>query len=186
MSVAAHNRIQRFFPGVAEGRMPDVVNERKRLDEVDVQAKLGGDSARNLRYLERVREAIAKMIGIAAGKNLSFGFKAAKGAGVNDAVAVALEIVAIRMGRLGKTASAGLFHAHRIVGEHEGSLAEASAIGLPLSVRRSIDEQRTVPCDQVAVQGSTRSTPQSRKSATLRVAIVAPNSCAMAAICASA
>ena len=48
------------------------------------------------------------------------------------------------------------------------------------------EQQCTVPRDQVTFQGSTRSTPQSRKSATLRVANIALRTWAMAAICASA
>ena len=42
-------------------------------------------------------QAIAEVVGEAAGENLGLGFEPAKGAGMNDAVAVALEIVAIRM-----------------------------------------------------------------------------------------
>jgi hypothetical protein len=42
---------------------------------------------------------------------------------MDDAIAVALEIVAIGMWRLRKAASAGVFNAYRVVGEHEESLA---------------------------------------------------------------
>ncbi len=42
---------------------------------------------------------------------------------MDDAIAVALKVVAVRMRRLGMAASAGVFDAHRIVGEHEKSLA---------------------------------------------------------------
>ena len=65
------------------------------------------------------------MIGIAAGKNLGFRLQSAEGAGVDDAVAVALEVVTIGMLRLGVAASAGMFHAYRVLGEHEASLAES-------------------------------------------------------------
>jgi hypothetical protein len=37
---------------------------------------------------------------------------------VNDAIAITLKIVAVRMRRLGETASAGLLHPHGVVGEH--------------------------------------------------------------------
>jgi hypothetical protein len=33
-----------------------------------------------------------------------------------------LKVIAIRMRRFGMAASAGLFHAHRIIGQHEKSL----------------------------------------------------------------
>ena len=41
---------------------------------------------------ERVRQAVAKMVGIARGEDLGFGFQAAKSARVNDAVAVTRDI----------------------------------------------------------------------------------------------
>ena len=40
-------------------------------------------------------QPIAKVIGVAASENLSFRFEAAEGAGVNDAVAVTLKVVAV-------------------------------------------------------------------------------------------
>jgi hypothetical protein len=42
---------------------------------------------------------------------------------MDDTIAVALKVVAVRMRRLGIAASAGVFYAHRVVGEHEQSLA---------------------------------------------------------------
>jgi hypothetical protein len=60
---------------------------------------------------------------------LGFGFEAAEGAGVDDTVAVALEIIAVRMRRLRKTASARLLCMHGVAGEHGESLAEALVLG---------------------------------------------------------
>jgi hypothetical protein len=45
------------------------------------------------------------VIGISSGEDLGLGFKTAKGARVNDAVAVALKIVAIAVRRLGMAPS---------------------------------------------------------------------------------
>jgi hypothetical protein len=42
---------------------------------------------------------------------------------MDDTITVALKVVAVRMRRLGMAASAGVFYAHRIVGEHGESLA---------------------------------------------------------------
>jgi hypothetical protein len=71
------------------------------------------------------------MIGVSAGKNLSLSFQPPKSAGMNHPVAVALKVVTIRMRWLGMTASARIFNAHRIVGEHEESLtAFTEASGL--------------------------------------------------------
>ena len=48
--------IERFFPDVAERRVPEVVTEADRLGQVLVQAQRPGDGARHLGDLERVRE----------------------------------------------------------------------------------------------------------------------------------
>ena len=63
------------------------------------------------------------MVGVAARENLCLGFQSAKSAGVDYAVAIALKIIAIRMAGFEKTAPAGLFHSHRVFGEHAVSLA---------------------------------------------------------------
>ena len=105
--------------------MSDIVHQRQSLDQIDIQPKLRRNGARDLRDFHRVGQAVAKMVGITAGEDLGFGFQPAKRPRVDDSVAVALKIVAVGMGRLGKTASAGLFHPHRVVGEHGRSLAEA-------------------------------------------------------------
>ena len=68
-----------------------------------------GDGARDLRDFDGVGESVAEMVGVAAGENLGLIFEAAEGAGVDDAVAVALEVVAVGMRRFREAASAGLF-----------------------------------------------------------------------------
>jgi hypothetical protein len=70
-----------------------------------------------LRYLEGVGQAVAEVVGVAASENLSLGFQAAESAGMNDAIAVALEVVAVGMLRLRMTASAGVFRANGVGGE---------------------------------------------------------------------
>src|SRR5260370_1817659 len=60
-----------------------------------------------------MRQAIAEMVGIAGGENLRLGFQTAKGAGMNDAVAVTRVNTAVGMGRLGITPATGVFRAHR-------------------------------------------------------------------------
>jgi isopropylmalate/homocitrate/citramalate synthase len=65
-----------------------------------------------------VGEAVAEVVGIAAGENLRLIFETAKGAGVDDAVAVALEVVAVGMRWFREAASAGMFHLHRVAGQH--------------------------------------------------------------------
>src|SRR2546429_8245814 len=59
-----------------------------------------------------MRQPIAKMVRVAGGENLGLGFEAAKGARMDDTVAVPRISAAVRMVRLGKTPSAGFFCAH--------------------------------------------------------------------------
>ena len=71
-----------------------------------------------------MREAIAKMIGMPKCEDLRFVFEPAESARMNNAVPVALEIIAVGMRRLGVAAPAGLFHAYREVSEHVGRIAK--------------------------------------------------------------
>jgi hypothetical protein len=71
-----------------------------------------------------VREAIAEVVGVAAGEDLRLGFQTTEGAGVDDAIPVALEIIAVGMLGLGEAASAGLRDLHRVRREHVRSLAK--------------------------------------------------------------
>lgn len=116
VAVFAHAQVEQFFAGVAEGRVTDIVNQREGFGEIGIEFQSAGDGASNLRDFERVGEAIAKMIGVARGENLRFGFQAAEGAGVNYAVAVAGVIFAIRMLRLRVAAAARALHIHRVGG----------------------------------------------------------------------
>jgi hypothetical protein len=102
--------------------MAEVVHERERLREINVQIKRSRDGTRDLGHLNRVGEPVPEMIGIAAGENLGFVFESPEGAGVDDAVAVALIIVAIRMRGFRETASAGMFYLYRVAGQHGPSL----------------------------------------------------------------
>jgi len=122
--VTPHGRIQRFLPGVSERRMADIVNEREGLCEIDIEIERSGNRARDLRDFKRVGQSVAKMIGVAPGEDLSFGFQTPKGARVDNPITVSLKIVAVEMRWLGVAASARLLDMHRVTGEHEESLAE--------------------------------------------------------------
>src|SRR6185503_6545891 len=91
-------------------RVPDVVHESKSFHQINVQAKLGGNGTRNLRDFQSVRKPVAKMVGVAPGKNLRLRFQAAKRPRMNDAVAVTLKVVAIRMRGLRIAAAARVLH----------------------------------------------------------------------------
>src|SRR5512140_393735 len=105
-----------------ERRMANVMNQGETFDQIDVQSELRRDRARYLRHLERVGQASAKVVGIAAGENLGLGFKPSKGPRVDDAVAVPLKVIAVRMGRFRMAAAAGVFH--RVACEHVLSVAK--------------------------------------------------------------
>jgi len=111
-AVRGHQFVELAFAGVTEGRVANIVNERESFGEFGVQAERGGDGAGDLGDFERMRQAIAEMIGIARGENLRFGFETPKRAGMNDAVAVARVVTAVRMCGLRITPAARLLGAH--------------------------------------------------------------------------
>ena len=102
----AHQLVETRFAGVAEGRMADVMRQRQGLGEIGIQSQRGRDGAGDLGHFDGVRQAVAEMIGIARGEDLGFGFEAAKGARVDDAIAIARVIVSIGMRRLGPATAA--------------------------------------------------------------------------------
>jgi hypothetical protein len=93
---------------MAEGRVTHVVDQSQGLDQILIQPQLGGDGAGDLRDFNGMSQAIAEMIGVAAGENLGFVLQAAKSAGMHHAVAIPLEIVTIRMPRLSIPPSAAV------------------------------------------------------------------------------
>jgi hypothetical protein len=103
--VTLETAVQCALPGMPKGRMTDVVNQRKRLGQIFVQAKRGGNRPGDLRNLNRVGQAAAKVIGGAAGKHLRLPRKAPEGASLHDALAIPLKGRACRTDRRGIDAS---------------------------------------------------------------------------------
>src|SRR5262249_4304207 len=91
LAVLLHLGVEGIFACVTEGRMANVVTKRQGLDQIGVQLERSCNGPRDLRDLDGVSEPVAKMIRVAAGKNLRLVFQAAKGAGMNNAVAVPLK-----------------------------------------------------------------------------------------------
>src|SRR5437868_15205478 len=106
-SVLAHGGIQRLFSSVAERRMADVVDQRESFGEIHIKAEGSSYGAGHLGYFQRVRQTIAKMIRVTAGKELGLGFQAAEGTGGGHTIAIALEVIAGRVWGLGGGASPG-------------------------------------------------------------------------------
>ncbi len=133
-SMLSHSCVQSFFAGMAKGRMSNVVHQGQGLHQIHVQVELGRDSACDLRDFDGMSEAIAKVIGESARENLRLGLKPAKGAGMNNAVPVALEVIPIGMLGFRNSASAGLLDPHGVVGQHDGSLAFSQEASLRSAV----------------------------------------------------
>jgi hypothetical protein len=71
-----------------------------------------------------VREPVAEVVRVAAGEDLRLIAEPAEGARVDHAVAVALEIVAEWMRRLGMAAPARILDAHRELSQHGASVTK--------------------------------------------------------------
>jgi hypothetical protein len=89
--MTAEAAVQGALTGVAEGRMPDVVNQRKCLGQIFVQAKRGRNRSGDLCDLYRVGQAAAKMIGGPAGKYLRLPRETPEGTGLHNALAIPLK-----------------------------------------------------------------------------------------------
>jgi hypothetical protein len=92
-----HQIIEHFFAGVAEGRVTQVVCQAYRFCKAFVQAKLLRDGPAYLCDFNAVRQAGAVVVVQAGSEDLRFAFEPAKGRAVDDAVAVTLEVRAVRV-----------------------------------------------------------------------------------------
>ena len=72
--------------------MPEIVPERDRLGQIFVEREAARNGARDLRNVDGVREPRAEMVAFGRKKDLRLVFQAQKGLGINEAVAVALEV----------------------------------------------------------------------------------------------
>ena len=90
-AVGRHRLIERRLPGVAEGRMPEIVGQRKRLGEVFVHTEDAADRARDLRDLQAVGQPGAVVIPLVIDEDLGLVLQTPKRRAVDDPVAVALK-----------------------------------------------------------------------------------------------
>ena len=84
-------RVERLLAGVAERRVPEVVTEADRLDEVLVQPQRAGDAARDAGRLERVGQARPEVVAGGVDEDLGLALQPPERLRVDDPVAVALE-----------------------------------------------------------------------------------------------
>ena len=87
----AQHGVEGLFSRVAEGRVPGVVAEADRLDQVLVECERAGDDARDGGRLERMGHPRAVMVAGGIDEDLGLPFQAPEGLRVDDTVAVALK-----------------------------------------------------------------------------------------------
>jgi hypothetical protein len=75
-----------------------------------------------LRYLDGVGQAIAEVVTKAGREDLSFAFHAAKSTAVDNAIAVALKLVSVRVSGFRKTTAARTVCIEAQATEHQGVL----------------------------------------------------------------
>ena len=105
-AIGLHLDLELIFPGVAEGRMTQIVGQSDGLGEVSVQPHGPGQGAGDLGDFQGMGQAGAEVIAFMGHKDLGLFLQAAEGAGVDDAVAVAGEGGARQAGMLGEPAPA--------------------------------------------------------------------------------
>ena len=91
VEAAGHQRVDDALAGVAERRVAEIVAERDRFGELLVQAQDLRDRARDLRHLERVRQARAVVIAGRREEHLRLVLQPAERLAVDDAIAIALK-----------------------------------------------------------------------------------------------
>src|SRR5215211_2438725 len=114
-----------FFSGVSEGGVAEVVAEGDRLRKVLVEAESTGYGTGDLHHLQGVRKACPEVVAVRGDEDLGLVHQPAEGLGVDNAIPVALELVADTVGRLGPGAAYAVLYGPcgRIVAKaHTGSL----------------------------------------------------------------
>ena len=153
-AVAAHQLVQHLLAFVAERGMAQIVRQGDGFGQVVVQVERAGDAAGDGGDFDGVGQARAQMVAGAVEEDLGLVFQAAKGARVDDAVAVALVFGAPQRGRFRMNPAARigaelgvrgqslafpffeLFSGTRHVGRAVGSVASSSWTEKPRSSNR--------------------------------------------------
>src|SRR5215213_7012908 len=104
-SVSREDAGEGFFPCVTEGGVAEIVAERDRLRDVLVEAESTGNGTGDLHHLQGVREACPEVITVRGNEDLGLVHKPAERLGMDNAVPIALEVVADTIGRLGPGAA---------------------------------------------------------------------------------
>jgi hypothetical protein len=81
--------VQRTLSCMAEWRMPDIMDKRKRFGQIFIEAERTGHVTRDLLDFYGVSQPAAKVVGGAAGENLGLPGQPPEGARLHDSVPVA-------------------------------------------------------------------------------------------------
>jgi hypothetical protein len=109
-SVSREGAGEGLFSSVTEGGMAEIVAEGDRLREVFVEAESTGYGTGYLHHLQGVREACPEVVAVRRDEDLGLVHEPAERLGVDNAVPVALEVVADTVGRLGPGAAYAVFY----------------------------------------------------------------------------
>jgi hypothetical protein len=90
-AMGRHRGGERVLPGVAEGRVAEVMGQRHSLRQVLVEAQRAGHGAGDLRDLQRMGQAGAEIVALMFHEDLRLVLEPPEGRGMDDPVAVALE-----------------------------------------------------------------------------------------------
>jgi hypothetical protein len=100
LAEARHLTIQFQFAGMAKRGMPKIVSQRQSFGELFVQSESNRERTGHLGNFYGVRKTVAEMIAETGGENLRLPFHAAESAGMDNAITIALKIVAVGVRRL--------------------------------------------------------------------------------------
>ena len=117
----AHAVVQRILPGVAKGCVTQIMGQRDRLHQVFVQSQRTRHGPTQLGHLQRMRHAGTEQVALVIQKHLGLVDQAAKGAGMDDAVAVALELGAGGRGALRITSATAVGRVASVGREHQAA-----------------------------------------------------------------
>src|SRR5260370_39625977 len=109
-----------------ERRVANVMSQRQGLCEILVQSQHVRQGTRDLRDRNGVGKAVAEMVGQARSEHLGLGLQAAEGAGMNYAVAVALESVTVRVFGFGVSPPPASLYRKSQPRQHERATATAA------------------------------------------------------------
>ena len=126
-AVLAHAGVQRVLPGMSERRVAEVVREADGLDEVLIEPHGARHGSGNLRDLEGVSQTRSVEITFVIDEDLGLVDEAAKCRGVDDAVAIALELAAISRGIFRVAAAPGIGRAYGVRSEVSSHPAHAAS-----------------------------------------------------------